>query len=371
MLGPVYFDCRYIRVDHHDGISRFSAGLFGALSKLIPLTAIISDDRQLTHLPKGTKSVKLNDPTHWSEPLAALKLNRLGEGNRPPAIVYSPMQTIGATGRKFKLVLTLHDLIYYRHPAPPPSMPLAVRIGWRLFHLTYWPQRWILNAADAVVTVSKTTADLMANHRLTKRDICVVYNAAGDLDNRYEHRAPTHRPVADQPQRLVYMGSFMDYKNVSTLVRGMAELPGYELHLLSRIAPARKGELVAEATSAGVAAEALVFHNGVSESRYHQLLDSAVALVHASHDEGFGIPVVESMARGIPVIISDIPIFHEIAGGVGHYFNPESPTEFASAVKKLENQGVWLEKSRAGLEQAQLFSWDSSAVALLELLQSL
>jgi glycosyltransferase involved in cell wall biosynthesis len=366
MRGPVFFDCRYIRVDHHDGISRFSASLFAALSELIPLTAIINDDRQLAHLPTETKWVKLNDPTHWTEFLAARRLNR-----HKPAVVYSPMQTIGSYGRKFKLVLTLHDLIYYRHPAPPPSMPLAVRIGWRLFHLTYWPQRWLLNAADAVVTVSQTTANLMTKHRLTSKPITVVYNASGDLHEDYEHRQPEQRPSPNEPQRLVYMGSFMDYKNVATLVRGLAELSGYQLHLLSKIRPERRTQLEAIAANAGVNPDSLVFHNGVSETKYHELLDSAVALVHASHDEGFGIPVVEAMSRGIPVVLSDIPIFHEIAGQVGEFFPATNASAFAAAVRGLENPAIWLGKSEAGILQAQQFSWEASAVALLGLLETL
>jgi len=366
MLDSVFFDCRYIRVDHHDGISRYSAGLFTALSKLIPLTAIISDERQLTWLPNGTKWVKLNDPTHWTEPFASLRLN-----THKPQIVYSPMQTIGGLGRRFKLVLTLHDLIYYRHPAPPPSMPLAVRIGWRVFHLTYVPQRLLLNAADSVVTVSKTTAELMRKHSLTRKPIEVVYNAAGDLHAGYEHRHPDHRPSAEQPQRLIYMGSFMDYKNVGTLVAGLSDLPGYELHLLSKITAERKRQLLQTALGAGVPESALVFHNGVSESRYHHLLDSAVALVHASHDEGFGIPVVEAMSRGIPVVLSDIPIFHEIAGTVGEYFDPLRPDDFAAAIRRIENPVTWLNKSDAGITEARRFSWDASAAVLLGLLTKL
>ena len=359
MAIGIFFDCRYIRVDFHDGISRFSSGLFAALAQLTEVTAIISDKRQLEHLPSETKWVMLNDPTHFTEPFAALKLNGLGA-----KLVYSPMQTIGSFGRKFKLVLTLHDLIYYRHPTPPPNMPLAVRIGWRLFHLWYWPQRMLLNGADAVVTVSQTTAELMRQHRLTQRPVEVVYNAAGDLPQDYEHRPPARRPR--DRQILVYMGSFMDYKNVSTLVRAVNELPEYELHLLSRIAPQAKQQLEALASPNG---GKLVFHNGVTDTEYHEILDSAVALVHASHDEGFGIPLVESMARGIPIAVSDIPIFREIGGDAALYFDAENPAQLVEQLRALEIESTWLQYSASGIKRARDFSWAASAQELLRVIE--
>jgi glycosyltransferase involved in cell wall biosynthesis len=275
------------------------------------------------------------------------------------------MQTIGALGRRFKLVLTLHDLIYYRHPKPPPALPLPVRIGWRLFHLTYWPQRWVLNQADAVVTVSQTTRALMRANRLTKRNIHVVYNAAGKLDDNFLTKLPEHRP--HESQRLIYMGSFMDYKNVETLIAGMADLPGYELHLLSRITPERQAQLIAQQSSDG---GAVVFHNGVSESKYHELLSGSVALVSASLDEGFGIPLVEAMARGIPIAVSDIPIFREIGAEAAQFFEAKSPTGFVSAIKTLENPQLWKERSLVSFEQARKFSWERSALALLDSLKS-
>ena len=352
----IYFDARFIRIDHHDGISRFSAGLFSALQKKTELIAIVSDPRQLEKIPP-CKSVLLNDPTKASELFIALRLNRLGAQQ-----VFSPMQTMGSLGRKYRLVLTLHDLIYYRHPAPPPSFSPLIRAVWRLYHLVYWPQRLLLNRADAVATVSETTKKLMLEHRLTKRPISVVYNAAEQIDGEF---LPKQRPKGQQT--LVYMGSFMDYKNVETLISGMADLPGYELLLLSRVAPQRKDELESGISKTGGSVQ---FLNGVSDEEYAKLIESSVALVHASQDEGFGIPLVESMARGVPVVVSDIDIFKEIGGDAATYFDQNSGADFAMKVKQLEDDFAWATKSKASLEQAKKFSWNNSADALLKIFSS-
>ena len=356
-MQGLFFDCRYIRVDHHDGISRFSAGLFTELAKITKVTAIISDMRQLDKLPAGVEFVRVSSPTSILEPLVAFQLNRLGA-----KVVFSPMQTIGSIGRKFKLILTVHDLIYYQHPAPPPSFSWPIKILWRLYHLSFLPQRLLLNRADAVVTVSETTKSLIAKHHLTKQPVSVVYNAA---DDQRTIKRPVSQPTVKET--LVYMGSFMEYKNVEVLIKGMAELPEYQLLLLSRITDTRKAELQL-LIPAGAKVE---FVNGVTDDEYHELLTNAAALVSGSRDEGFGIPLVESMSRGIPVVVSDIPIFREIGGDAAIYFDQENSAAFASAIKSISKPADWLKASKRAVIQAQNFSWKTSAKALLELLQKI
>lgn len=353
-METLFFDARYIRINHHDGISRFSAGLLSALHEQIDVTAVICDLRQLEKLPVGIKFIKLNAPTSPMEPFVALKLNKLGARK-----VFSPMQTMGSFGRKFKLVLTVHDLIYYRHPTPPPTFNLAVKILWRLYHLTYWPQRFLLNRADAVATVSHTTKNLIAKHKLTNKPVEVVYNAAGEVHEPIEVKQPT------QSKTLVYMGSFMDYKNVEVLIAGMKYLPDYELRLLSRISPERRAQL-----ESGVPAGAKVsFVNGVSDEQYLSELKSATALVSGSRDEGFGIPLVEAMSLGVPVVVSAIDIFREIGGAAAIYFDQESAISFAKAVNSVSSD--WLAISKKCQTQAGKFNWSSSAKSLIGLLNSI
>lgn len=354
----LYFDARYIRVDHHDGISRFSAGLFAAISRRIDTVAIISDLRQLDALPKHSRYILLNSPTSFlGELTIARKLNQLGA-----KLVFSPMQTIGSFGRKFKLVVTLHDLIYYRHPSPPPSLPWAIRAGWRLFHLSYWPQRFLLNQADAVVTVSQTTKELILRHKLTRKPVHVVYNAATSAKQQLNREHEQPKGVG----KLIYMGSFMAYKNVETLVLAMNHLHDCELHLLSKIDSKTKERLQLLAPNSK-----LIFHNGVSDRQYLKLLDGARALVSASRDEGFGIPVIEAMGRGCPVVISDMPIFQEVGGAAALYFNCDSADDFVKSVRTLDNAKNWKKHSRLALQQAQNFNWEKSAEALIAAINSL
>ena len=340
----ILFDCRYVRFPRHDGISRFSAELVAGLARDHEVTMLVSDERQLAMLPE-LPHVLGPSPTGPLEPLTAWRLRRI-----PADIAYSPMQTIGALGRAWPLVTTVHDLIYYRHPTPPRDLPAPVRLLWRIYHLSFAPQRMLLNAVDGVVTISETTRGLIAQHRLTRRPVAIVPNAAVPLAEPVAHTAPPTK-------RLVYMGSFMPYKDVETLVRAAALLPEHELHLCSRADPGTRARLTAMAGDASV-----VFHDGVSDAEYAELLRSATALVHASHEEGFGIPLLEAMSLGVPAVVADTAIFREVGGDAAVYFPVGDADALARAVQALEGQ--WAARSRAAREQAARFSWRSSAERL-------
>ena len=339
------FDVRYIRTDFHDGISRYSAELARAVFAAAPARGVdvvflIHDEAQRALLPAGARTLLVHAPTSALEPFAALRLNRY----RPDA-VFSPMQTIGSLGRRFGLILTLHDTIYYRHRTPPRDLPWYVRVGWRLFHLSYVPQRLTLNAADVVATVSETSAAEFARVNLTKGPVVVVPNAP----QRLAELLPEGAEVVPGAQNLVYMGSFMPYKNVETLLGAAALLPGRRLHLLSRISPARRA-------------------GGVTDAEYAALLADHGVLVSASLDEGYGLPVAEALELGVPAVVTDMPIFREVAGDGALYAPGMDAEAFARGIRALDDPARRAEVIAAGTAHIARFDWGRSADVLLDAL---
>ncbi len=347
----IYFDARWTRMDVHDGISRYGSNLVEALARLHPVTMLIYDKRQLKLLPKGVPYLIVNNPLTLQELRLPKKLNNLGAD-----VVFSPMQIMGTGGRKYKLILTLHDVIYYQYPTPPQYLPSVSKIIWRLFHAAKWPQRWLLNQADFIATVSKTSKGIIEGMHLTDRPIGVVYNA------------PSLKPIklaTGFKKELVYVGSFMPYKNVELLLRAMPLLEGYRLHLVSKIAPKRKRQLERLVQDS----EQVIFWNGVDDKHYNQLLQSAIALVSASRAEGFGLPLLEAMAQGVPVIATNMPIFHEVCDTAATYIDASSPDSFARAVHTLEDPAHHKEMAARGIARAKTFSWDDSARELLKIIE--
>jgi glycosyltransferase involved in cell wall biosynthesis len=221
-----------------------------------------------------------------------------------------------------------------------------------------WPQRWLLNHADYIVTVSHTSRRLIQAMHLTDRSVGVVYNAPS---------LHAIRQTDDYSKELVYVGSFMEYKNVELLIKAINLLPSYKLNLVSKIAPARKAELEKYVKNHSQ----VVFHNGLSDEQYNALLKNATALVSASRAEGFGLPLLEAMAQGVPTIATNMPIFHEVCEEAGTYFDANSPESFVHAVHTLENPMHHKVMATKGVNQAKKFNWDNSAQELLKIITHL
>ncbi|SCX12239.1 glycosyltransferase family 1 protein [Candidatus Aquiluna sp. UB-MaderosW2red] len=354
-MSGIWFDGRFVKPGKPDGIGQFSLGLAKELAKLTDVTVLVSSKAQADEF-EGLKHFLVNSPESPSELTLAFRLRKQNID-----VLFSPMQTTSSWFRNFKLVLTLHDLIYYRHRTPPAYLNPIVKLGWWLFHLSYLPQRLVLNKADSVVTVSRTTRNEIVQHRLTKRPIHVVYNAADPVEIMPEGNRHNQRT-------LIYMGSFIGYKNVETLIQGAGLLKEHKLILLSRISSKRKAELKALANMVGANIE---FRNGVTKTEYGDLLASAQALVSASLDEGFGIPLVEAMERGTPIVVSNLEIFREIGQEAALRFIATDPQAFANEVLRLNDANNWDWYSNLALSQAKGFSWERSAQALFEVLQQL
>lgn len=97
------------------------------------------------------------------------------------------------------------------------------------------------------------------------------------------------------------------------------------------------------------------------------LLQSATALLQPSLSEGFGIPVLEAMACGCPVVASDIPALREVLGEAGTLVPINDDVALGAAIRRLADDLILRQEQRArGLERAQHFSWDKTAAQTLE-----
>ena len=355
------FDARWILLeDRFDGVSRYSHELARALAERddLEITWLIHDMRQLDKLPKGDYLLA-NDPNNITAELFNLARTINASGH---SLVYSPFFMMGTLGKRYNLVLTIHDLIYFKHRTPPQWLPWHVRAGWWLFHATYWPMRWQLNRADAIATVSETARQELLDARATKRPIITVSNAVA------QEFTPNSTSVHHESNDVVYMGAFTPYKNVECLIGAVSYLPENTLHLCSKVPPVRKKQLSAYAESLGVS-DRIVWHDGIPDAAYRELLNSARCSISASKIEGFGLSVLEAQAQGVPMVCSDIPIFHEVGGEGVFYFDQTNPKQAAEIISELADKTVSSSLIERGYTNAQRYTWARSAAAAASLLK--
>ncbi|MDP8236450.1 MAG: glycosyltransferase family 1 protein [Candidatus Erginobacter occultus] len=273
-----------------------------------------------------------------------------------------------------KAVATVHDLIPLKFPHFTPR-------AWKTrFHPLF---RWVLSRsvkrADRVITVSNhTRRDLVADLGLPEEKISVVYNG---IDASYRPLAETRaREMASAKlgftgPYLFYVGRFDPYKNVVGLIRafgkflrGRTDSP--RLVLAGHPDP-RYPQAAATVRELHLSSH-VVFLDGVEEEELVALYNRARILVLPSLYEGFGLPPLEAMACGTPVIVSDRGSLPEVVGEAGIIIDPENPEALAAAIGRLwDSEELRRNLRDRGLARAREFSWEKTARETLKIYRQL
>lgn len=255
-----------------------------------------------------------------------------------------PPLTIGA-----QRVVTLLDLIWL-HQGEAWGSRSAVRTMALLTRLA-------ARTANRVVAISDAARDDIVRHfGLTAEKVDVT-----PLGVRIPATAPPRRP-GDGPPVILCVAQKRPYKNLASLIRAVADLRDEQPTLVLPGAPTEhEAELRALAERLGVAGQ-VRFPPWVSDAQLDELYAGAMCFVLPSLIEGFGLPVLEAMARGVPVACSDRPALPEVAGDAAILFDPTDQGAVTHSVRRLIQEGeLRKELSARGLERARMFSWRRTA----------
>ena len=156
------------------------------------------------------------------------------------------------------------------------------------------------------------------------------------------------------------------YKNLGSLIRAIAELDGPARLVLVGASPPYEEELKALASELGVAGR-VDFRGWVSEEELESLYREARCFVLPSLIEGFGLPVLEAMARGVPVACSNRPALPEVAEGAALLFDPEDQSAVTDAVGRLlRDDELARDFAERGVKRAAELTWEATAQATVE-----
>ncbi|MGH7231238.1 MAG: glycosyltransferase family 4 protein [Nitrospiraceae bacterium] len=258
--------------------------------------------------------------------------------------------------KRAKFVTTIHDV-----------KPLLFETGRRRRNLNHVIERTLVGSRwgqiDHVVTVSECSrCDIMAHLGLPKDRLTVVYPGI-DLERFRPALAGSPKTSAARPYVLCVAGADPT-KNLEVLIDAFARLPSavraaHDLVLTGDFR--RRADLRARVAQSGIQAQS-IFTGVVSDERLIELYRAAAVFVFPSLYEGFGLPVLEAMACGCPVISSDASSLPEVAGEAAVLVDPRDVGGLASAMERvLGGADVRLALRERGLEQAARFPWERTA----------
>jgi glycosyltransferase involved in cell wall biosynthesis len=156
------------------------------------------------------------------------------------------------------------------------------------------------------------------------------------------------------------------HKNLRGLIRGFAQLPEPRPRLVLPGSPNDHETELRELAAALGVADSVSFLGWISGADLEDLYAIARCFVLPTFQEGFGLPVLEAMARGVPVACSDIPVLREVASGAAVMFDPAAPESIAAAIARLNSdEELRRELVALGHERVHQFTWERTAQATL------
>ena len=265
-----------------------------------------------------------------------------------PDVVHETYYSKEPIGRGLRRVVTVHDMIYELFPAEfPNSEPFKAA------------KRAAIERADHVICISNSTRrDLARFYDIEPSRMSVVHHGHSAIGGILEPG-----PCASRKPSILYVGNRSGYKNFSRLARAFASTPVLrEFELLAFGGPPFAADEIAELERLGIRDR--VRHRSGSDRDLFASYASATVFVYPSLYEGFGIPALEAMGCGCPIIASDRGSLPEVVGEAGIYADPESVDDMRAAMERVVTSPTLQEDLRAkGRERAKAFSWDACAAA--------
>ncbi|MTJ18428.1 MULTISPECIES: glycosyltransferase family 1 protein [unclassified Dolichospermum] len=254
-----------------------------------------------------------------------------------------------------RFIVTAFDMIPLRFPNR--LSPLTT------YHKYYTPE--VFKQAEHIICISESTAnDIIQFYQIPSHKITPIL-LAGDSSHFQFLNLPTRN-------YFLYVGRQDPYKNLQRLITAFSALPhrnDYELWLAGPYDQRYSPLLEIQTQELGIS-HLVKFLNYVSYDELPIIINQAIALVFPSLWEGFGLPVLEAMACGTPVITSNVSSLPEVAGDAAILINPYNIEEITAAMKIIINDSETRKQlSEKGLKRANQFSWEKTGLVTVEVLK--
>lgn len=394
-------DASRANTQERTGTEWYSYHVIQELKKIIP------SEHRVTLYSKEPLQGDLSElPPHWESRVLKWKPGILWTQLRlswemimhTPDMLYISAHTMPVAHPQ-RTAVVLHDIGFIRHPEiyNKNAVRNAGTFKRRLFNIAArlatlgkysaseedyhrFSAQYAVDNASQLITISRFSQQEIAEHYKRKADtIHVIHNSF--------HRRPSSDISAEEvrnaygitsQQVLLYIGRIEEKKNIATLVEAMKHVyktnPSAQLVLAG--SPGNGAEQIQHTIEAAIANQQLA-ENSIIQTGYlpdehvQPLLEEASVFVLPSLYEGFGMPILEAMNAGTPVVCSDIPALREVGGpDAASYIDPQNAEMMANALQELlENTQLAEQRIEAGKKRAASFSWERTAQETWNILQ--
>lgn len=261
---------------------------------------------------------------------------------------------------KIPQIGVIHDLNFEHFPEDIPASP-------RKYLRTYFPQ--FASIAKRIITVSEfSKQDIVAQYNINPDKITVAYNSANAIFKPQPNHV-TAKVKADYTKGeafFVYVGAIHGRKNVNRLIEAFTKFKK-ESNTTTKLLIV--GEALWESSDRESSHPDVVFTGHVDIEKLAMIVGAAKALCLVSYFEGFGIPIVEAMQSGVPVLAGNLTALPEICGGAGLLVDPFNVDAIAKGLSQIDSDAsLRAEMIRKGFLQSEKFSWTRTTEIVEEVL---
>jgi len=290
----------------------------------------------------------------------------------PVDVYHTQYITPWFVSKKIKVVTIIHDISFN-------FFPKFIKFSDLFFLRTLIPLS--VRRADKIVGVSEFTRDeIIKYYKVDPEKVEWIHNSVSseflDLEVS-EKRLAEVRKKYDLPEKFIlYIGTLQPRKNLPMFIEAFAKIKEDLNGMKVVIGGNRKAHNydigIDQVINENNLHEDIIFPGFIDEDDKPAIFKLANVFVFPSFYEGFGIPVLEAMVKGVPVLCSDIPSLKEIAENGALYFNLGDLDDFSKKLYDISmNNDLRSELARAGLNRASFFSWKNSARKMLAIYEKL